>query len=152
MPTGPDVLAKLTRIAREMSKGAIGWHVVLGACLLALARGWNPSARSRVMLFAGPLGSVSAAAWLFGNPFSRMVFLGLGALVAVDVLAEVRDHLKDHQMRTLLAHLNEGQNRWDIVMRLRPGKPGGISEGHSGFHCNKSSRHGSGDAGGLIRC
>ena len=52
----------------------------------------------------------------FGDKSARFAFT---APAEGDVLAQVRDHLKDRQMRTLLAHLNEGQNRWEIVMRLR---------------------------------
>lgn len=52
----------------------------------------------------------------FGDKSARVAFT---APEDGDVLAEVRDHLKDRQMRTLLARLDEGRKVWDIVLRLR---------------------------------
>ena len=67
----PDrILSALASIANEWKTLAMAWHVFLATLLLAVAAGWRPSAR----VLGGVLGlmvvSVSAVAWLSGNPFN----------------------------------------------------------------------------------
>jgi acetoin utilization protein AcuB len=52
----------------------------------------------------------------FGDKSARVAFT---APADGDVLAEVRDRLKDRQMRTLMAHLDENRKLWEVVLRLR---------------------------------
>ncbi len=75
MPTPADILAGLTRIATGWSALAIAWHAGIGALLIALLAGWRPSRALLGALMTLPLLSVSALAWLDGNPFNATVFV-----------------------------------------------------------------------------
>lgn len=80
MPESSDILMAAARIAQSGFVLAVAWHVALGAALVALLLlGWRPERRLATQLLALPLASVSALAWLHGNPFNGAVF---GALAA----------------------------------------------------------------------
>lgn len=84
MPEPAEILAGLTTIANEALLLALAWHLVLGAALLALAKGWRPSQRTARVLVALPLASVAMLALLYGNPFNGVVFaVGTLALLAL---------------------------------------------------------------------
>lgn len=84
MPNSQSILEGLGAIANEYRFLAIAWHAVFGLCLTALALGLRPSRRLAGVLLAVPAASVSALAWLKGNPFNGTVF----ALLAVALGAQ----------------------------------------------------------------
>ncbi len=89
MPTTPEILRGLTRIANEWLIVAVAWHVVIAAALVAITAGWRPQprvARSAIALL--PV-SVAVFAAAYGNPFNAIVFAALA--IALVVLA-LRDH------------------------------------------------------------
>lgn len=85
MPSSAEILAGLTRIAREAFALALLWHAVTAVALVALLRGWRPPSRWLAASLSLPLASVSALAWIYGNPFNGAVFAALA--VALLVLA-----------------------------------------------------------------
>jgi hypothetical protein len=84
MPSSQVVLDGLRAIANTWQGLAIAWHVALAASLAALVLGWRPAKRLAGALFAIPLVSVSALAWLAGNPFNGTVF----AILAVGLAGQ----------------------------------------------------------------
>jgi len=84
MPTPNEILQSLALISNGQQFLAIFWHALLTALIAALLFGWRPTQRLGAMALALPLLSVSALAWLYGNPFNGAVFLlaaiGLGVL------------------------------------------------------------------------
>lgn len=82
MPSAEEILAGLSAIANGAVPAAVGWHVVLGAVLVALLAGWRPSQRVAGVALAVPLASVSLFAWLHANPFNGTVFLVLALALA----------------------------------------------------------------------
>jgi hypothetical protein len=86
MPSSETILDGLTTTANEWTGLAIAWHLLLGGLLLTLAGGVRPSQRTCATLIASPLASVSALAWLAGNPFNAGVFAVLWiALTAIAI-------------------------------------------------------------------
>jgi hypothetical protein len=84
MPAKSELLAQIFRIANESVPIAIGWHVVAAVVVIALVAGWRPSIRAAGALVALPMLSVSALAWIHGNPVNGTVFLfGAAALLAL---------------------------------------------------------------------
>ncbi len=84
MPSSAEILVGLQRITDEWRGLAIAWHLALGVLLVLLFVGWRPARRLMGMLLAAPLASVSAMAWLGGNPFNGVVFAVVSvALVGV---------------------------------------------------------------------
>ena len=81
MPTADSIVSGLTAIANEWRALAIGWHVWLGALLLATALGWRPVKRHVGYLLVAPLISVSALAWTSGNPFNATVFVVIAGVM-----------------------------------------------------------------------
>jgi hypothetical protein len=82
MPSPREVLDGLEAMANQWRTVAIVWHVVLGAGLIALGVGWRPGRRLAGTLLAIPLASVSALAWLSGNPFNGTTFAVIAAALA----------------------------------------------------------------------
>jgi hypothetical protein len=81
VPPSDEILAGLTKIATEAVGVGIAWHVTVGLCLLAILAGFRPRLRILALLLSVPLASVSALAWIYGNPFNGAVFaLAAGAL------------------------------------------------------------------------
>lgn len=52
----------------------------------------------------------------FGSENARISFT---ARADGEILKEIGDRLKDRQATTILAHLDERRNRWEILLRLR---------------------------------
>jgi hypothetical protein len=77
MPSPDAILASLTAIANDWRPVAVAWHGVLAALVTALLCGWRPSNSSAAYLLAAPFLSVSAAAWVWRNPFNGTVFAAL---------------------------------------------------------------------------
>lgn len=92
MPSPDAILGGLTAIANQWRELAIGWHVVFGAALAALAFGWRPSIHLAGYALVIPLLSVSAAAWASGNPFngSTFVLFAVALLIVVTGLSDER--------------------------------------------------------------
>ena len=81
MPSADAILASATTIANEWRIVAVACHGVLAVLLTAFFGGWRPSTRVAAYVLAAPLLSVSAAAWVWGNPFNGTVFAALFLLV-----------------------------------------------------------------------
>ncbi len=79
MPSSELIVRTLTATANDWRPLAIGWHLSAGLFLVALARGWRPSARLAGWVLVAPLASVGALAWWAGNPFNGATF----ALLAI---------------------------------------------------------------------
>jgi hypothetical protein len=83
VPSASDILEQLTVAANQWRGLAILWHIACGAMLAALAFGWRPSSRMAAGLLVAPLASVSAIAWVSGNPFNGLVFAVVAAGLGV---------------------------------------------------------------------
>ena len=77
MPSSDAILASATTIANEWRAVAVAWHGVLAVLLTAFFCGWRPSNRVVAYVLSAPFLSVSAAAWVWGNPFNGTVFAAL---------------------------------------------------------------------------
>jgi hypothetical protein len=75
MSSSDAILASATTIANEWRTVAVAWHVILAVLLTAFVCGWRPSTRAVAYVLAAPLLSVSAAAWVWANPFNGTVFV-----------------------------------------------------------------------------
>jgi hypothetical protein len=62
MPATDAILASLAAVANQWQALAIGWHVVIGALILAMLAGWRPSNRTAARILTLPLFSVSGPA------------------------------------------------------------------------------------------
>lgn len=74
MPTAPQILAALTELSRAWWQLAVGWHAYFIMLGVALALKWRPTRQAAGLLLIAPVVSVSALAWLSGNPFTASVF------------------------------------------------------------------------------
>jgi len=83
MPNAHDMVAGLTGIANEAFGVAIAWHAIIALALLAVIAGWRPSTRWTARALAAPLASVSAVAWIYGNPVNGAIFAMLAAALLV---------------------------------------------------------------------
>jgi hypothetical protein len=77
------ILSSLAAIANEWRTLAVAWHVLAAALLLAIATRRRLSTRFAGCLLVLPLISVSALAWVSGNPFNGAVFAMLGLVLMV---------------------------------------------------------------------
>jgi hypothetical protein len=83
MPTAHEMIAGLARIANDAFGVAVGWHAIFGLALIAAIAGWRPSVRWVSGVLLAPLASVSAVAWIYGNPFNGTIFAILVAALLV---------------------------------------------------------------------
>ncbi|MCC7383111.1 MAG: hypothetical protein IT384_14835 [Deltaproteobacteria bacterium] len=84
MPLPGEMLAGLRQIAAEGFLLAVVWHLaILSVLAFSLFQPWRPSHRFAHVLLAMPLGSVSALAFAYGNPFNGAVFALLTAAMLV---------------------------------------------------------------------
>jgi hypothetical protein len=84
MPTSDEILSGLREIANTWRVLAIFWHVYFGVLAFLLICGARPTRRITGMLLGLPLLSVSAFAWIHGNPFNGAFFAVSGiALIAL---------------------------------------------------------------------
>lgn len=90
MPSRETILVGLELIATQFWLVALGWHLVLGAALVALAAGWRPKARGAALL-AAPALSVGVLATATRNPFNAGAFFALSiALLAIGATLRAR--------------------------------------------------------------
>lgn len=84
MPTPEQILEGLQRIAAQWKPLAVAWHAYFGILLILLLAGRRPGRRITSLLLVLPLLSVSAMAWIAGNPFNGTMFavfgIGLGVI------------------------------------------------------------------------
>ncbi len=83
MPSAADILKTLETVSREWLGLAVAWHILLAIAIVAIVLGWRPSRNVGATLLILPLLSVSALAWLHGNPFNGIVFLSFAILLVV---------------------------------------------------------------------
>ncbi|TBW58601.1 hypothetical protein EZI54_04235 [Marinobacter halodurans] len=81
MPAPQDILAGLQSIANDWSLLAILWHGYFAALMLGLVFGLHLKERIVGVLLAIPLFSVSALAWIHGNPFNGILFTVTGVVL-----------------------------------------------------------------------
>lgn len=86
MPTTDQILAGLTSISNNWQMLAIVWHVYFAVLAGALLLGMRPPRRVTGVLLALPLFSVSALAWMAGNPFNGTLFALFGIALVVIAL------------------------------------------------------------------
>ena len=84
MPDPATILQGLRAIANDAIVVAVGWHVLLAAACVALLFGWRPSQQLAGALLAAPVGSVSAFAFGYENPFNGIAF-GVLALALFEI-------------------------------------------------------------------
>lgn len=82
MPTPAEILRTLTVISNEQRLLAVLWHGLTAAIALGVLSGCRPTRRRGAIALTFPLLSVSALAWLYGNPFNGIVFLLAAAILA----------------------------------------------------------------------
>lgn len=75
MPTPAQILEGLRVIANQWQMLAIAWHLFFAILATGLLMGVRPSKRIGAVLLSLPLLSVSALAWVAGNPFNGSVFV-----------------------------------------------------------------------------
>lgn len=90
MPTPEAILAGLSTIANEWRVLAIMWHGYFAVLLLCLMAGVRVKERLFGALLAVPLLSVSALAWIHGNPFNG-VFFALTGFVLLGISARLQE-------------------------------------------------------------
>ena len=83
MPSAAEILKTLETISKEWLGLAVAWHILLAMAIMAVILGWRPSRKVGAALLVLPLLSVSALAWLHGNPFNGIVFALFAVLLAV---------------------------------------------------------------------
>ncbi len=83
MPDAAHILDGLAMASRQGRVLAIAWHAIMLAVLAALVLGWRPDRRLAGVILIAPLVSVSAMAWLVGNPFNGAVFAALSLALLI---------------------------------------------------------------------
>jgi len=83
MTSARAILEGLTAIANDSFSFAVAWHLILAGALVALAAGWRPTQRLSGVLLALPIASVSAVAWIYGNPFNGSVLAACAATLVL---------------------------------------------------------------------
>lgn len=78
MPTPEEILFGLGTIANDWQLLALLWHGYFGVLIVGLLFGVRPSVRVAGILLALPFLSVSALAWVSGNPFNGLFFVVAG--------------------------------------------------------------------------
>jgi hypothetical protein len=89
MPSSTEILSGLERLANDAYPYAIVWHVVVGIALVLLVLGWRPTPRVAGLLCTVPLISVSAFAWMSGNPFNGLFFAVASIVLVLALRAPV---------------------------------------------------------------
>ncbi len=83
MPTPEHIHNSLFAIANKWQEIAIFWHLYFAVLAVGLLKGVRPSKRVAGILLALPFLSVSALAWISGNPFSGTTFAFSGAALII---------------------------------------------------------------------
>ncbi|MGF2736807.1 hypothetical protein [Marinobacter sp. DUT-1] len=81
MPTPEEILAGLRSISNDWRLLAILWHGYFAVLLVGLASGLRLKERLVGALLVIPLFSVSALAWIHGNPFNGVLFTVMGIVL-----------------------------------------------------------------------
>ncbi len=74
MPSSDAIIAASTDIANRYVWVAVAWHAALAASIGAVVAGWRPGRRTAASFLGALSASVSAVAWLSGNPFNGLLF------------------------------------------------------------------------------
>ena len=88
MPTLEEILAGLSNIANDWRILAIFWHGYFAALIIGLFAGLRLKGRLFGILLAVPLLSVSALAWIYGNPFNGF-FFALTGIVLIGIAVRI---------------------------------------------------------------
>ena len=88
MPGPGNVISGLAELAQQWRWLAAAWHVPLAALLIAFYAGWRPTTKTFIATLVVPVISVSALAWLSGNPFNGAAFALLAASLSGRALLE----------------------------------------------------------------
>lgn len=88
MPTPEEILAGLSAIANDWRLLAIFWHGYFAALIFGLFAGLRLKGRLFGILLAAPMLSVSALAWIHGNPFNGF-FFALTGVVLIGIAARI---------------------------------------------------------------
>jgi hypothetical protein len=84
MPSSEEILDGLTTIANAWWLLSLAWHLAFGILALLVLAGSRPSKPLMALMLATLVVSVSALAWIAGNPFNGVVFAILAvALVGI---------------------------------------------------------------------
>lgn len=83
MPTSAEILQVLTAISNEQKTVAIIWHGLIAVSILGIILGCRPTRKQGAIALTFPLLSVSALAWLYGNPFNGAIFLLIALVLAI---------------------------------------------------------------------
>ncbi len=83
MPSADMILIQLREISYHWTSLALLFHVYFGIIAVALLAGVRPSKKSAGRFLALPFLSVSAVAWIEGNPFNGLVFAALWILLLI---------------------------------------------------------------------
>jgi hypothetical protein len=75
MPSSSEILKNLSDLSHSYIWLAVLWH--LAVFTMMLRKGWRPRQRHAAQILLLPLFSVSALAWIHGNPFNGLIFLVL---------------------------------------------------------------------------
>jgi hypothetical protein len=86
MPSPEDIVRGLAQVSNDWKVLAILWHGYFAVVLVAISLGARLSQRVAGIVLILPLVSVSAVAWVAGNPFNGAVFV-LGAMALLFVTA-----------------------------------------------------------------
>ena len=103
MPTTDQILQSVQSIVNGYGIFAIIWHILFYLFLAALMMKWAPSNRVSGLLLCLPLVSVSAFAWLSGNPFNGSTFLVLSVLIFIFSLKASRQAVETSQLIFFIA-------------------------------------------------
>ncbi|MGE5457459.1 MAG: hypothetical protein ACM3RX_03815 [Methanococcaceae archaeon] len=83
MTSTEQILSGLQNIVNEYSFFAIIWHILFYILFAALIFKWKPSNITLSVLLCLPLISVSALAWIIGNPFNGSLFVFAATLLFI---------------------------------------------------------------------
>lgn len=83
MPAAEVITGTLATMANQLALVAIAWHLVIAAALIAVLRGWRPSARVTCIVLTAPILSVGLASLAYGNTFNAISFMLLALVLAV---------------------------------------------------------------------
>ena len=81
MATAAEISDQLKNISNELAWLALLFHVFILLFLILLFKGLRMKKRLLGILLSLPLLSVSLIAWMYGNPFNGIVFLGFFLLL-----------------------------------------------------------------------
>jgi hypothetical protein len=87
MSSSPALVAALAEIAQRSVWIAVFWHAAIVLGVIAFGLGWRVSRMKALCLMSLPVMSVSALAWLHGNPFNGAIFAALAVVMLIAALS-----------------------------------------------------------------